>query len=235
MRLAEDLAEEELEEAAVVARPVVPVELRPALVGVQLLVECMDVALGGGQRVGEGGADVGYAVDPVGMVGGQERGPMGAARESHQQRALGVRGVHDRESVVGELAGQVGIRPARPVGAAVAPAVERQHPEMAREVGNLPLPVARMDDRPGGQQQDRVLALAVDLVEDPHASALDIPLAVGVAGAGLLGAGGRFHGGRHRSFASSRDSSQRSIASSSSRWPVSTPDSRSASRPMLKV
>ena len=57
---------------------------------------------------------------------------------------------------------------------------------MAGEVRDLRLPVARVDDRPGRQQQDRRLALAVDLVEDAHAVALDEALLVGVAGARLL-------------------------------------------------
>jgi hypothetical protein len=44
-------------------------------------------------------------------------------------------------------------------------------------------------DRPRRQQDDRPLALAVDLVEDLDAVALDVALGVGVAGARLLALG----------------------------------------------
>ncbi len=73
------LREEELQEAQVVARPVVAVVLGPALVGFERVLERRDVALRvvGGQR--DGRADVDDAVDALGVVGGQDRGPQRAA------------------------------------------------------------------------------------------------------------------------------------------------------------
>ena len=51
------------------------------------------------------------------------------------------------------------------------------------------------NERPGRQQEDRLLALAVDLVEEPHPVALDEPFGVWVAGAALLAvAAGRLAG-----------------------------------------
>src|SRR5688572_29296103 len=46
--------------------------------------------------------------------------------------------------------------------------------------------MARVDDRPRRQEQDRRLAGSVDLVEDAHAVTLDVALLVRVAGARLL-------------------------------------------------
>jgi hypothetical protein len=46
--------------------------------------------------------------------------------------------------------------------------------------------VARVDDRPGGQQEHGRVAPAVDLVEDADAVALDVALLVGIAGTRLL-------------------------------------------------
>src|SRR5205814_6981096 len=68
----------------------------------------------------------------------------------------------------------------------VAAAVERDDAAVAREVVDLRLPAARVDDRPGREQQHRRLPGAVDLVEDAHAVALDEALGVGVARASLL-------------------------------------------------
>ena len=97
---------------------------------------------------------------------------------------------------------------------------------MAGEVGDLQLPVARVDDRPRREEEHCRLALPVDLVEDAHAVALDVALVVRVTGPGLLGAVPR----RVTSAPS-----QPSIQSSSSRCPLSTPERRSRMIPSLKV
>ena len=100
-------------------------------------------------------------------------------------RSVPVASITARQSRANS-AGSVAPRVAAAVGAPVAEAVHRQHPEVAREVGDLHLPVARVDQRPGREQEDGLLALAVDLVEEPLAVALDEALGVGVAGAALL-------------------------------------------------
>ena len=97
-----------------------------------------------------------------------------APRDSDREhRPLGAGRVHHGQRVGGELV--LGVAPGSgPVGLAVAAPVEGHHAAVAREVGDLRLPVARVDDRPGRQEQDGRLALAVDLVEDPDAVALDV-------------------------------------------------------------
>src|ERR1700728_758931 len=47
-----------------------------------------------------------------------------------------------------------------------------------------------MDNRPGREQQDRLLTRAIDLVVHAHPGALDVAGAVGVARTRLLGPGG---------------------------------------------
>jgi hypothetical protein len=61
---------------------------------------------------------------------------------------------------------------------------ERDRAEVAREVGDLHLPDARMGDGPRRQQQDR-RAVPVHLVVAAHAVALDEAGGVGLAGAHL--------------------------------------------------
>ena len=119
--------------------------------------------------VGKQRADEGGAGDPLGGKPRQLQQVLGAAREAHHHRPLGAGRVHHGQAVAGELRGSVAPRVAAAIGAAVAEAVHRQHPEVAREVGDLHLPVAGVDQRPGRQQEDGLLALAVDLVEEPHA------------------------------------------------------------------
>jgi hypothetical protein len=61
---------------------------------------------------------------------------------------------------------------------------------VAREVRDLHLPVARVQQRPGRQQKHGLLAIAAALVEQPLAVALDEALLVGVPRPGLLARGG---------------------------------------------
>src|SRR5207249_2858278 len=68
------------------------------------------------------------------------------------------------------------------VAAAVAPRVERHHAEVTREVRDLALPEARVDDGPGRHQQDGRAAAPVDLVEDLDPVALHIAVRVWVSG-----------------------------------------------------
>src|SRR5262249_43135633 len=139
------------------------------------------------------------------------------------------------------LLGSVTLWVAAAVGAAVAEPIHGQHPEMAREVRDLHLPVTRVDEGPGGHQEDRLLALAVDLVEEALPVPLGEALDVGVGGAALpafasdrsLGGprrSGGFHGRVHRPPRSS-EVSQPSIAASSSACPRSKPSRRSFRNP----
>ena len=152
--------DEELDEVAVVAQPVVAVVLRPALVGV--------VARRRSRR-GSARAAVASAARKVGPMKTAPSTRSGCSAASSRPRcaprekpddhgALRLGRVHHGERVGGELALVVRRRLPRPVGAAVAAPVERDHAAVAREVGDLHLPVPRVDERPGRQEQDRRLA-----------------------------------------------------------------------------
>ncbi len=185
VRLVEHLGEEELQEPAVVLAPVVAVVHRPRVGGAaQVVLEARaDRALREARRERHRRADVGDAADALGVVGGQQRRPQRAARQTGEEGLAGLGRVQDGQRVGGELGLGVGLDAGRTVRLAVAAAVERDHPEVPRQVGDLRLPVARVDDRPGRQQQDRVAPAAVDLVEEPHAVARRVALQVRVAGA----------------------------------------------------
>ena len=238
MRLGEQAREEELQEAAVVAQPDVLVVLRPALVRIELLLPGVDRSLG--QRLaatGIGGADEDRGIDTFGMLGREQQRPLRPERKGHEDRRIGAGRVHDRERVCGKLPLVVGLGLLGPVGAAVAAPVEGEHATVPCQVRDLHLPVARVDDRPGGEQEDRRRAAPVDLVEEADTVPLDEPLLIGIARSRLLTRRARddcWRDGAHH-IASSRCRSQRSIHSSSSRWPVSIPHSRSSMIPSLNV
>ena len=188
VRLVQALREEELEEGEVVPLPVVAVVLRPPLVGVERLIEWVQVALGEVRGQPDRGGDVDDPVDTLGVLGGEDRPPQRGARQAHEGRPLGAAGIQDRERVRGKFIGAVRLGAGRPVRAAVAPAVEGHHTTVAGEIRNLHLPGTGVDDRPCRQQQRRRVALAIALPEDPHAVALHVPLGVGISGARLLAA-----------------------------------------------
>ncbi len=197
VRLGEAPREEELDEADVVLVQSAG-GLGPLRVGFDRVLERGHIAL---RVVGDErhrGADVHDRVDPVGVIGGEDRRPQRTGRQSHQRRTPGLGHIHDRERVVSELARAVRIGAGRPVRAPVAAPVERHHPQVPGQVGDLRLPEARMNNRPSRQQQHRPVAGPVDLVEDAHAAALDVTGLIRISGAGLFGPpGARSVRGRH--------------------------------------
>ena len=122
----------------------------------------------------------------VWMLGGEHQRAGNAARVSHHGRAIGARRVHHGKCVPHILLCAIRLGSPRPVGPAVATPVERQDAEVAGEIGDLQLPHARVHDRPRRQQEDRLVPLAVALVEDPHSVALDETLLVGIRRPRLL-------------------------------------------------
>src|SRR2546427_2456032 len=97
-----------------------------------------------------------------------------------------------------------------------------------------------MNDRPGREEDDRRITIAVDLVVDAHAVPLDIALLIGIARTALLAL--RLLPGRgddaHRLLLLELRSHWRShfsVQSRSSRWPAVIPDARSRIRPSLNV
>ena len=120
VRLGEDLPHEELDEAGVVAQPVVLVVLRPALVGVELVLEGVHQPV----RVRRAStrirrADEDGRVHALGMLGRQEEPALAAEREADDGRARRFGRVEHRQRVGGELALVVGLGRLRPVGAPV--------------------------------------------------------------------------------------------------------------------
>ena len=172
VRLAEALGHEELEVVAVVARPVVPVGLRPAVVGLQIGVEREADAGGHRRRERKCGRHEDRAAEAVAVVGAEQQS-RGRGAAVHDHRAVvDAGGVEHRNRVALEHARAVGVRGLRPIRAAVAARVERHDAEVARQVRDLRLPEARVDDRPRREQQDRLVALAEDVVRD--ADAIDV-------------------------------------------------------------
>ena len=125
-------------------------------------------------------------VDALRMLGGEQQRRAAPPTRARPRRPRSV-AVASRTARASAANSALGVRlgALRPVRAPVAAPVEGDHAEVARQVRDLRLPAARVDDRPGRQQQDGRLAAAVDLVEDPHAVALDEALAVRVAGRGV--------------------------------------------------
>ena len=163
VRLGEALAKKNSRKSAVVAQPVVAVVLRPALVGVERVVERQRLAFGvAGARARTAGRCTTTPSTRSGCSAASDRRPQRAAR----QRRPGPRArCRSRPSPPARRRRTRRLRSASasggPVRAAVAAAVEREDPEVAGQVRDLRLPEARVDDRPGRQQQHRRLAVAV--------------------------------------------------------------------------
>src|SRR4029079_18413452 len=68
------------------------------------------------------------------------------------------------------------------VGPAVAASVEGHDSAVPSEIGDLPLPLPRVNDRPRRHQQYRRLAAAVHLERDANTVAIDVTLLFRVQG-----------------------------------------------------
>ena len=155
--LRRDLLEEEAREPRVVAPPVVPIDLRPALVGRQLVVERARPAYAGAAASGAARRRrtprcprrVPAARPRAGWPARRRR------RRARRGRPLRRRGVHHGFDVLDEPLVRVGGRLGRPVRAAVAPPVEGHDPVGAAQEVDLRLPLARVDDRRRGQEHER--------------------------------------------------------------------------------
>ena len=188
VRLGEHLAEEELEEVAVVRQPVVAVVLLPALVGLARRIPVERVARRDDPAERHGRADEDGGLDAVRVVGREQQRSLRAEREGDEHRLLGLGGVHDRQCVEREVG--LGVARLGPVRSPVPAPVHHQHPAVPRQVRDLHLPVARVDDRPRRHQEDRRLARAVHLPVQAHAFALDVAGLVGVHRPRLLSGNG---------------------------------------------
>ena len=198
VRLGELLREEELEEAAEVALPVVDVPLGPALVGVERLGRRIAAIVRMSRcEAGYEGRDRRDTERECRVRRGEHERVAAAVAESAQERGLRPGRLEHSAAVLHDLPVRVRLSGARPVGAAVPARVERDDAKVAREIRDLRLPQPRVRDRRGREEQEGRRRVAVDLVEDAHAVALDVALLVRIAGARLLAFGcGDGHGSR---------------------------------------
>ena len=122
------------------------------------------------------------AVDPLGVVRREQQAAVRAAGVADDRGPFRACRVEHRESVGRVLRLRVRLRLGGAVGEAVAARVERQHAVTAREARHLRLPAARVDDRPGRQEQDCAFPVAPSLPVDANALALDESFVVGREG-----------------------------------------------------
>ncbi len=166
VRLGVAAVEEELEVAAEVLVPVVTIRLGPALVLGQLGVEGVPGAFRHRGRDRQRRRHEDRAAHPLGMVGAQQQRGRRRRAVAHDNGVRDARRVEHRERVLRGQAGAVLLGALGTVRQAAATRVERDDTEMAGEIGDLQLPEVRVDDRPRRQQQDRLLAVAEDLIGD---------------------------------------------------------------------
>jgi hypothetical protein len=126
VRLGEHLRHEELDPAAVVGQPVVPVGLAPALVGVLGLVEA------GRHRPGQRRADRDHPGRPFGIPGGQLQRVPATHGQADDHGPVHPDGVQHGDRVIDVLTVAVGLRGPGTVGTAIAPAFDGDHLEVAR-------------------------------------------------------------------------------------------------------
>ena len=165
-----DLAEEEAREARVVAAPVVAVDLRPALVGRQLVLErVLDAPGCGGDRTARRRQTRRSRRRVPARRGELDRPPHGVAAQARRgPPSVPVASMTARcRRRCASSAYAVGL--GRAVRPAVAATVVGDDPVVAAEVRDLALPLARVDDRRRRQQHDRRRARAEHFERDPDA------------------------------------------------------------------
>ena len=141
VRLREDLPDEEFEEVAPIVQPVVPVVLRPALVGLELLVPDEARPLDLRRNEPDRRSHHEHPNGAVRMTRREMQPVERAERDAGDHRRLDTGRVEYGGGVVGELDRVIRLRLRRPVGEAVAAPVERQHAKVTREIRDLQLPV----------------------------------------------------------------------------------------------
>jgi hypothetical protein len=99
-----------------------------------------------------------------------DRTPHAVAAQPDEDRAIGAGRVHDGLEVVHEAVVVVGRGIGRTIGSAVPAAVIRDDAIPPAEVGDLRLPLPRVDDRCGRHQDEGRLARAVHV--EPEADAI---------------------------------------------------------------
>ena len=155
--------EEEPDEAGVVAPPVVAVDLRPALVasGSSSSNEhsTRHGCGGGEERDADRERHDARRRAPAARRREPDRPPDAVAAQARRGRRVPCPGrVHDGREVADDAVVVYASGVGRPIRAAVAAAVEGHDAVVPAEVGDLALPLARVDDRRRGQEHDRRVA-----------------------------------------------------------------------------
>ena len=150
----QQLAEEELRETALVAKPRVPVVALPALVDTEVVVE-PPLGLVAGRAALPEAEDVRPERNPtehaLGMVGGEaERVPVAARQSSRGPPALCRSQSSTSSASATNSSAAYAASATRVVRTPVPAWVERDHPRVPGEVRHLRLPDPRRHDRPGG-------------------------------------------------------------------------------------
>lgn len=160
--------------AAVAGQPAVPVRLAPALVAVLRLVEVRR------DRPGQRRADRDHPGRSLRVPGRQLQRVPSTQRQAHDHSPVHSGRVQHRDRVIGVLAVAVVLRGRRPAGPAVTAAPGGDHPEPARQVRHLRLPLPGMHDRPRRKQQDGRFSRAENLVADLDTAALNEAPGIGI-------------------------------------------------------
>src|SRR5579872_160034 len=227
VRFVSGLSEEEFQKVAVVAEPIVAVLLRPTFMAFEHVIERVRLPLGQAFTVGRHGREEDQALCGLRVLSReQRRGPRFGA-DPDDDRALGFGRLHDRDRVRHPLPIGIVLWVVRPVRQTVARSIVRHDAEVVRQIGDLQFPDAGVADGPRRKQEHGLRTFAEDLVMDLDTAALGETLALGRA---------RSHEAAFRlGLRLSSSWSQRSIQSSSSRWPVRMPESMRRCMPTLKV
>ena len=148
MRLRGALADEPLDEVAVIGLEVVGIDLAPALrYERRAVVERLHPRVGHdpppkpAEWTGrKPRTDEDRGGDPLGVLGGEEQGTLGAEREADDHRRVGAGRIQHVDRVLGELRLGISADLSRAVALPVAARVEHDDPVAACEVGDLHLP-----------------------------------------------------------------------------------------------
>jgi hypothetical protein len=169
-----DVANEVLGEIGIIRHPVFAVEFIPTLEALPFGLEMLIRQTGEiGGTDARHGADQDRGLHAFRMMCGQHAGMHAAQRQAHEDCVSRFGGVHDGQGVRHVVVHRIGRDIRRPVRLAVAAAVEGDAAEALAEIRQLRLVDPRMDDRPGRQEHHRFRAVAVDLVVDLDAVAID--------------------------------------------------------------
>ena len=178
VRVAEDVANEELREVGIVGQPVLAVVLVPAVeilpLGREMRRRHVGVARPNAGR-GSGQDDRG---DALGMIRRDHARNHAAEGKSDNNRLFRAGSIHHRKQIGDIVVQAVRRHFSRPVGFAIAAAIVSHAAKSVAEVRQLRLVHARMNDAPRRHEDHGLRTIAVDLIVELHAIAFGKPLLI---------------------------------------------------------